>query len=528
MRLRSAPPKGTSVSIFRAVVTVIVTSTMIVFALAEAAGAVLTVAIMAGYAHGFLDDGERLFIFVSVLVIEFTFVALIGFLLEKWTFGPLKLRSPAQRYRPWHSRLLTLMLSAVVVLGGPPVARELRIRSALRRAETGSGSARHGAVNRLGRSRDPRALDVLERIANEENASAEQRAAVRALALVPGGHEVLLKLGEHPEPGRRALAGESLIRFAKDEDAWARIITLARDDPDATVREAMIEALATNRYGVPDDKLDALFREQSSDPSPNVRLRVAFRVSEEAGVDAALSLARDPTLPIDTRLQAISTLRGKQSEQAAAFLFDLVEGTYEPGLVPEGEEERFRDIAGEAFRFVYGERFSDYPNNYAHELRILIQIAEVLRAQFAYKHRTEHFDGRLGCVAEPWECVPGYPRYDRSFLGLVLASGRPKDRYERRFYPGPRVLPEELDASVQSPSSVVDFAYVAYPLESGRYGTRAFCGDSTGRICFTRDGRRPEVRHGRCPDSNREPWSKPLSHAYNRGRVLPCLDWKEP
>jgi hypothetical protein len=39
------------------------------------------------------------------------------------------------------------------------------------------------------------------------------------------------------------------------------------------------------------------------------------------------------------------------------------------------------------------------------------------------------------------------------------------------------------------------------PASQGITGVRAFCGDSTGRICFTADGSEPEVVNGSCsPD----------------------------
>jgi hypothetical protein len=46
---------------------------------------------------------------------------------------------------------------------------------------------------------------------------------------------------------------------------------------------------------------------------------------------------------------------------------------------------------------------------------------------------------------------------------------------------------------------VTTFAVVAAPEIPGVTGIRAFCGDDTGAICYTRDGRAPDARNGRCP-----------------------------
>ena len=46
------------------------------------------------------------------------------------------------------------------------------------------------------------------------------------------------------------------------------------------------------------------------------------------------------------------------------------------------------------------------------------------------------------------------------------------------------------------------FAYIAIPEIPMKTGVRGFCGDSTARICFTRDGSAPPVVDGRCPGSD--------------------------
>ena len=49
-----------------------------------------------------------------------------------------------------------------------------------------------------------------------------------------------------------------------------------------------------------------------------------------------------------------------------------------------------------------------------------------------------------------------------------------------------------------SPTSLTAYAFTVSPLNPGRSGGRAFCGDSTGRMCVRLDGREPPVKDGRC------------------------------
>jgi hypothetical protein len=45
----------------------------------------------------------------------------------------------------------------------------------------------------------------------------------------------------------------------------------------------------------------------------------------------------------------------------------------------------------------------------------------------------------------------------------------------------------------------MSYAYVAVPDKKGTTGVRAFCGDSSGRICVRVDGLMPEDLAGACP-----------------------------
>ncbi len=55
------------------------------------------------------------------------------------------------------------------------------------------------------------------------------------------------------------------------------------------------------------------------------------------------------------------------------------------------------------------------------------------------------------------------------------------------------------DGQPISPSSIAGFAYLAVPAARNQTGLRAFCGDSSGIICYTGDGSTPGITNdGQC------------------------------
>jgi hypothetical protein len=131
----------------------------------------------------------------------------------------------------------------------------------------------------------------------------------------------------------------------------------------------------------------------------------------------------------------------------------------------------------------------------ANESATLGDIRTVISAEAAYTTANEGYYGPMDCLARPSECVPTYT--GPPFLDATLASGASKSGYERTFHPGPA-------AGAGGKGSVSAFAYVAVPVKSGQTGVRGFCGDATGRICFTTDGTAPEVMDGACDPACRE------------------------
>ncbi len=127
----------------------------------------------------------------------------------------------------------------------------------------------------------------------------------------------------------------------------------------------------------------------------------------------------------------------------------------------------------------------------------IADVWAVISAEMRHQERTGYFDSPQ-CLASPKGCGNDVPKGGARWLDPILASSTPRAGYVRRFYSA-GVLP---DAVVRerglSPSSTDTFAIVAVPLRPGKTGTRAFCGDASGGVYYTRDGSAPTVVAGRC------------------------------
>jgi hypothetical protein len=134
----------------------------------------------------------------------------------------------------------------------------------------------------------------------------------------------------------------------------------------------------------------------------------------------------------------------------------------------------------------------------ANEAGTIADLIAVLSAQASYRAvNAGWFDGQLGCLARPADCIPQYPANGPVFLEAELASLQPRRGYSRSFAPGPR--PPLAPGMAVSPSSVSDYAYLARPIEHGPTGTRSFCADSRGTLCFRPDGGAIQAPRGICP-----------------------------
>jgi hypothetical protein len=132
------------------------------------------------------------------------------------------------------------------------------------------------------------------------------------------------------------------------------------------------------------------------------------------------------------------------------------------------------------------------------ERNVIIAVSTILHAQKTYAAQNGGFFDELRCLMRPTECRPDLPADTLPFLDATYNWLESRLGYARAFHPGPRPSAEEIQKAGASASSVKAFAYTATPTQPGQTGTRAFCGDSSGRLCFTPDGSEPPVKDGRC------------------------------
>ncbi len=131
----------------------------------------------------------------------------------------------------------------------------------------------------------------------------------------------------------------------------------------------------------------------------------------------------------------------------------------------------------------------------ANEAATIGDIRTMISAQAAYQSMSGGYYGTPDCLARPKECIPNYD--GPHFLDAELAAAQVKSGYRRTFHPGPAV-DAALDGSAVPAKSFATYAYVAVPANVGQTGVRGFCGDASGRICFTNDGSAPGVTNGEC------------------------------
>ncbi len=134
----------------------------------------------------------------------------------------------------------------------------------------------------------------------------------------------------------------------------------------------------------------------------------------------------------------------------------------------------------------------------ANEASAIGDTRTVISAQAAYQSANGGFyEGRLQCLATPSACIPGYSESGPVFLDTRLASLETKMGYSRQLRAGAgidAIAPVDSEQRRRlSPTSVASYAYLALPVKHGNTGVRAFCGDASGTICYTTDGREPEV-----------------------------------
>jgi uncharacterized membrane protein YhaH (DUF805 family) len=129
-------------------------------------------------------------------------------------------------------------------------------------------------------------------------------------------------------------------------------------------------------------------------------------------------------------------------------------------------------------------------------------VRTVVSAQAAYQSVNQGFyEGQWECLAGVQTCIPDYA--GPTFLDATLFAG-PRSGYVHELHGG---APATAAKGI-SPSSTDAFAVIAYPVTPFKTGVRAFCGDSSGRICVVANGSRDELLAGssgqsglRCADA---------------------------
>ena len=138
----------------------------------------------------------------------------------------------------------------------------------------------------------------------------------------------------------------------------------------------------------------------------------------------------------------------------------------------------------------------------ANEASAIGNLRTVVSAQAAYQSANQGFyEGQWECLAGVRTCIPDYN--GPTFLDATLFAG-PRSGYVHELHGGAPVAA----AKGISPSSTDAYVVIAYPVTPFKTGVRAFCGDSSGRICAVANGRRDELLGGssgqsglRCADT---------------------------
>lgn len=134
----------------------------------------------------------------------------------------------------------------------------------------------------------------------------------------------------------------------------------------------------------------------------------------------------------------------------------------------------------------------------ARERMALIAVSTVAQAEKAYAAVNGGYFDEMRCLTVPANCIPNYPAAEAPFLDPDHPWLEARLGYARKFHPGPKATPEQVARARASPTSLTSFAFTVFPVAPGRTGGRAFCADSSGRLCVRHDGREPPVKDGRC------------------------------
>src|SRR5262245_45519381 len=122
-------------------------------------------------------------------------------------------------------------------------------------------------------------------------------------------------------------------------------------------------------------------------------------------------------------------------------------------------------------------------------------VRTVISGQAAYQSANGGwYESAFSCMVQKGGCVPSAPTSSPTFLDSQIAGLMPKSGYSRAT-PSFGAPPNPADPTV-SPSSVLAYVYAATPSSQGQTGVRGFAGDSSGIVCYSRDGSQPTNLNG--------------------------------
>jgi type IV pilus assembly protein PilA len=115
-------------------------------------------------------------------------------------------------------------------------------------------------------------------------------------------------------------------------------------------------------------------------------------------------------------------------------------------------------------------------------------IRAIISGELAYAAVNDGTYATLECLATPANCIAGYS--GTPFISPDLQRTE-RSGYRFTFHPGTAV-------GIGRQNRLDSFAIIAMPVNPRVTGDRGFCGDFTGQVCVTYDGRAPEIANGMC------------------------------
>jgi len=129
----------------------------------------------------------------------------------------------------------------------------------------------------------------------------------------------------------------------------------------------------------------------------------------------------------------------------------------------------------------------------AREAAAVADLRAILSAESAYASVNGGLYDGPPCLVEPQRCRPKFT--GKPFLQAATLETR--NGYKREFQPGTAASRNEIRKANASATALKDFVLAAWPEVFGETGYRAFCADSSGRICSA-EGATAPVKLGRC------------------------------